>query len=114
MPITVWVTDEGPKLNLPERTGRGRGAAGRGRGGDAAAAGGDAAAAARGAAAGGAAAGRGAAGGGRGAAAAGAAAEFQPPPPIAVSWTKFRGPGDVKFDKVKPSIDKADGRGRHR
>ncbi len=111
-PITVWVTDEGPKLNIPDRTGRGRGrgAAGRGAaaaGGDAAA--GDAAAAGRGAAARGAApaAGDAAAGGGR---AAAAAPEFTPPPPIAVIWSKFRGPGEVKFDKEKPAIDKTDGK----
>jgi hypothetical protein len=106
VPITVWVTDEGPKLNVPERTGgRGRGRGAAGRGGDAAAAGGNAAAA--GGAAGRGPAAVGAAGGGR---AAAAPAEFQPPPPLAISWTKFRGPGEVKFDKVKPSIDKADGK----
>ena len=26
---------------------------------------------------------------------------------MAVTWTKFRGPGDVKFDNNKPSIDRA-------
>ncbi len=99
--IPVWVTDEGPKLNVPERTGRGRGrgaAAGRGgatAGSDPAAAGGDAPA------------GRGAAGRGG---APGATPEFTPPPPLAVIWTKFRGPGDVKFDKEKPAVDKADGK----
>jgi len=30
-------------------------------------------------------------------------------PPIALSWHKFRGPGDVKFEKARPSIEK-DGR----
>jgi uncharacterized protein YfaS (alpha-2-macroglobulin family) len=30
---------------------------------------------------------------------------------MAVTWTKFRGPGDVKFDNPKPSIDRgADGK----
>jgi hypothetical protein len=52
--------------------------------------------------------GRGAAGrGGRGG--AGIPAEFQPPPPLAISWSKFRGPGDVAFDNPKPSIDKEHG-----
>ena len=27
-------------------------------------------------------------------------------PPIALSWHKFRGPGDVKFEKPRPSIEK--------
>ena len=82
--LPVWASDEGPKVNIPEpRTGRGRG----GRG--------DAAAGAETA--------------GRGAGRAGAAAppEFQPPPPLALTWTKFRGPGDVKFDNPKPAIDRA-------
>src|SRR5262245_49962575 len=35
LPLTLWASDEGPKINIPETTGRGRG---RGRGGDAAAA----------------------------------------------------------------------------
>jgi len=55
--------------------------------------------------------------GGRGAAGRGAAggrgdvpAEFQPAPRIAVNWSKFRGPGDVKFDAVRPSIDEKDGK----
>ncbi len=26
---------------------------------------------------------------------------------MALTWTKFRGPGDVKFDNNKPSIDRA-------
>ena len=26
---------------------------------------------------------------------------------MAATWTKFRGPGDVKFDNNKPSIDRA-------
>jgi hypothetical protein len=85
--LNVWASDEGPKINIPEpRSGRG----GRGGRGDAAGRGGDAA-------------GRGGAAGGR----AGAATpEFQPPPPIAITWTKFRGPGDVKFDNPKPAIDR--------
>ena len=104
VPLTVWISDEGPKINVPERSGRGRGAAGRGA--DAAAGRGADAAAGRGAdavaPAAGAAAGRGVAAG-RGAAPEG----FTPPPPMAVSWSKFRGPGDVKFDNVRPSIDRA-------
>ena len=108
VPLTIWISDEGAKVNVPEPgrgRGRGRGAAA-GRGADAAAP------------AGGAGAGRGAdaaapAGAAAGAAPArGAAPEgFTPPPPMAVSWTKFRGPGDVKFDNVKPSVDRtADGK----
>jgi len=93
VPLTVWISDEGPKINVPEPgRGRGRGAA---RGGDAAAGRG----AARGADAG-------------AAPARGAAPEgFTPPPAMALTWTKFRGPGDVKFDNAKPSIDRvADGK----
>ena len=30
-------------------------------------------------------------------------AEFQPAPPLAITWSKFRGPGDVKFDNPRPS-----------
>jgi hypothetical protein len=89
--LTVWATDEGPKINIPEGRGRGRGAAGRG------AAGGDAA----GGAAGDAAAGARGRGAGRG---AGAPTEFTPPPPIALTWTMFRGPGAVKFENPKPKI----------
>jgi hypothetical protein len=96
LPLPVWISDEGAKVNVPEpRTGRGRGAeapAGAGAAGTPAASGAAAAA------------------GGR-AAARGAAPEgFTPPPPMAVTWTKFRGPGDVKFDNNKPSIDRADGK----
>ena len=69
--LTMWASDEGPKINVPE-SGRGRG---RGRGGDAAAA-------------------------------AAAAAGFTPPPPLAVVWSLLRGPGAVKFDRARPSIDK--------
>ncbi len=113
--LTTWVTDEGPKINVPENTGRGRG---RGRGGDAAGGRGAGAAAepnaaGRGgaadpnAAAGGDAAAQGRGGRGRGAAGGrgGAGGEFTPPPRIAVTWSKFRGPGDVKFDAVKPPVD---------
>jgi hypothetical protein len=32
------------------------------------------------------------------------------PPPLAVGWSKFRGPGEVKFDNPKPPIDTEDGR----
>jgi hypothetical protein len=78
--ISVWASDEGPKINIPEGRGRGRG-----RGGDAA--------------------GRGGRAGGRGDAAA--PPEFTPPPPLALTWSKFRGPGEVKFDKEKPAIDLA-------
>jgi hypothetical protein len=92
--LTVWATDEGPKINVPEpSTGRGRG---RGRGTPADAP--DAAGAAAGAPAG--AAGRG--GRGRGG--------FTPPPPLALTWTVQRGPGAVTFDPPKPPIDKADGK----
>lgn len=30
-------------------------------------------------------------------------------PPVRISWSKFRGPGEVKFDKVRPDIDFEDG-----
>jgi hypothetical protein len=75
--ITVWASDEGPKINVPDPSsrGRGRGAAGRG-------------------------------------AAAGTPGdinpEFRPAPPLALTWTKFRGPGDVKFDNQKPAVDRDD------
>lgn len=69
LPLTVWISDEGAKVNVPEpRAGRGRG---------------------------------------RGAARGAVPEGFTPPPPIAVTWTKFRGPGDVQFDNNKPSIDLA-------
>jgi len=83
--ITVWASDEGPKINVPEG-GRGRG---RGRGGDAGGRG-DAA-------------GRGGRAGGRGDGAV--PPEFQPQPPLALTWSKYRGPGDVKFDNVKPKVE---------
>ena len=82
--LTVWATDEGPKINIPEGRGRGRGAAGRG------------AAPAAGAP-------------GAPAAAAAATPEFTPPPPIAVTWTMFRGPGAVKFENPKPKVAVDDG-----
>jgi hypothetical protein len=78
--LTTWLRDEGPKINVPEPFSRGRGRRG------------DQAAGGR---------------GGRGA--AGIPPEFQPPPPLAISWSKFRGPGDVAFDNPKPSIDKDHG-----
>jgi hypothetical protein len=28
------------------------------------------------------------------------------PPPLAIAWTKFRGPGAVTFDKAEPAIDR--------
>ena len=93
--LTVWATDEGPKINVPENTGRGRG---RGRG------------AARGADAGGGADAAGPGAPGRGAAGgAGAPPEFAftPPPPLALTWTMFRGPAPVKFENAKPKIDAA-------
>src|SRR5947207_14816545 len=82
LPLAVWVTDEGAKINVPE-PGRGRGR-GRGRGTDAATADDAAATGSRGGAApGDQPAGRGdAARGGRGGAAA--RGEFTPPPPLAL------------------------------
>ena len=66
--LTSWVTDEGPKINVPEAppAGRGRGRSSSG-------------------------------------------APIQPPPPLSMSWSKFRGPGAVVFENAKPSIDKAEG-----
>ena len=69
--LTVWATDAGPKINIPEERGRGRG--------------------------------RGAAG------RSPVPAEFQPPPPLALTWSVFRAAGEVKFDKAKPDIDKEAG-----
>lgn len=75
--LTAWVSDEGPKINVPENTGRGRG---RGRGtGDAAAGG------------------RGRDGrAGRGALPEG----FTPPPPLGLKWAVYRQPAGatVKFE----------------
>ncbi|MFN8061763.1 MAG: hypothetical protein U0Q12_21570 [Vicinamibacterales bacterium] len=31
-------------------------------------------------------------------------------PPVTLSWSMFRGPGAVAFDKPKPEVDKADGK----
>jgi hypothetical protein len=31
------------------------------------------------------------------------------PIPVTVTWSKFRGPGDVTFEKEKPKVDKPDG-----
>jgi hypothetical protein len=100
--LTVWATDDGPKINVPEGRGRGRGTAARG----ATPGAGDAAAGATGDAAG--VQGRGA---GRGGGAAGAPPEFAftPPPPIAITWTMFRGPGAVKFENPKPKVAVDDG-----
>jgi hypothetical protein len=89
--LTVWASDEGPKINIPDPRGRGRG---------------------RGAAAPGAAAGDTPAGRG-GAPGTGARAnvppEFQPAPPLALTWSTYRGPGTVKFDNPKPAIDRDSG-----
>jgi hypothetical protein len=101
--LTVWATDEGAKINVPEGRGRGgRGTAARGARPGA----GDAAAGATGDTA--AAQGRGA---GRSGGAAGAPPEFAftPPPPIAITWTMFRGPGAVKFENAKPKVAVDDG-----
>ena len=101
--LITWVTDEGPKINVPETTGRGRGR-GRGRGtGDAGAAGASGATGATGAT------------GGRGPrgdlAAFGLPEGFTPPPPIAVKWAVYRQPAGatVKFDPAGPPIDKDNG-----
>ena len=75
--LTVWATDEGPKINVPEGRGRGRGRGAAARGAEPAA--------------------------GAGAAAA-APPEFTPPPPLSLTWTMFRGPGAVKFENAKPKI----------
>jgi hypothetical protein len=39
----------------------------------------------------------------------GTADGLPPVPPLAVTWSLFRGPAAVTFDKPKPSIDRADG-----
>ncbi|MBZ5557553.1 MAG: hypothetical protein LAO77_09810 [Acidobacteriia bacterium] len=47
---------------------------------------------------------------GRGAAAGRGGAGAPPAPPaLSITWSMYRGPGSVKFDSVKPSIDRADG-----
>ena len=76
--LTVWASDEGPKINIPEARGRGRG-------------------------------GRGATGAAPAGARANVPAEFQPAPPLALTWSVYRGPGSVKFDNPKPSIDRNNG-----
>src|SRR5262245_46908827 len=94
--ITLWATDEGPKINIPEPArGRGRGTAATEPGGRA-----GATAAEPGGRAG-AAAGAEPAGRGRG------AGFFNPP--LAVTWSWMRGPAAPKFDNVKPAIDGNDG-----
>jgi hypothetical protein len=40
----------------------------------------------------------------------GSAPAFTPPPPLAVAWSLFRGPGTVTFANARPAIDKADGK----
>jgi hypothetical protein len=63
LPLTMWASDEGPKINIPEpQRGRGRGGA--------------------------------------------AAAGFPTPPPLVVSWSLFRGPGPVKIETPRPTIDR--------
>jgi hypothetical protein len=89
--ITVWASDEGPKINIPEGRGRGRGR-GAAAAGTQPAGTGDQPARGRGA-------------GGRAGGVSGAPPEFTPPPPLAINWSKFRGPGDVKFDNMKPAIE---------
>jgi hypothetical protein len=103
--LTVWATDEGAKINIPEGRGRGRGAAA-GRGTPPAA--GDAGTGA-GPAAGAGARGRGDAPGAATTAGAPPEFAFTPPPPIAITWTMFRGPGAVKFENPKPKVAVDDG-----
>jgi len=99
--LTVWASDEGPKINIPETPAGGRGR-GRGRGttpttADAAAEPPQGRSGARGAASGDAPQGRGRGAGGFG------------NPPLAVTWSWMRGPAAPKFDNAKPSIDTNDG-----
>src|SRR5262249_39397125 len=100
--LAVWATDDGlTSEGNPVTAGRFGGALGRGRGD---AAGGDAAAGRRDAAAAGGA-GRGAGtgrGGGRGLAL------------VNLTWSMFRGPADVKFDKIKPDVEGSDGKAETR
>jgi len=72
LPLNVWESDEGPKINVPEG-GRGRGR-GRGAAGD-------------------------------------APAGPPPPPPMSLFWSVLRAPagGTVKFDKDRPTLDRANG-----
>jgi hypothetical protein len=82
LPLTVWATDEGPKINIPEPArGRGRATATTEPGGRAGA-------------------GAEPAGRGRG-------GFFNPP--LVVTWSWLRGPAAPKFDNVKPTIDSNDG-----
>lgn len=37
------------------------------------------------------------------------APQLNPPPPVILHWSKYRGPGDVKFDKLPPVFEKMDG-----
>ena len=46
---------------------------------------------------------------GRGRGRSSSGAPLQPPPPLSIAWSKFRGPGAVAFENPKPPIDKADG-----
>jgi len=47
---------------------------------------------------------------GRGATARGSSGTaFPAPPALSITWSMYRGPGTVTFDKAKPSIDRADG-----
>jgi len=89
LPLTLWATDEGPKINIPEPAARGRG---------------------RGAAAGEPQAGRAGAGAAAGAepAGRGRGAGFGNPP-LAITWSWLRGPAAPKFENAKPSIDAAAG-----
>jgi hypothetical protein len=32
-----------------------------------------------------------------------------PPPPVRLTWSKFRGPGEVTFDKPTPAVEKLPG-----
>ncbi|MBI1874325.1 MAG: hypothetical protein HYZ58_15800 [Acidobacteria bacterium] len=100
--LTAWLTDEGPKINIPEPPAGGRGRGRGGRGAD------DPQAAARG---------RGAddpeaqgRGRGRGVVSADATAVgFPQAPPLSMTLTVFRGPGTVTFANPKPAIDREAG-----
>jgi hypothetical protein len=37
------------------------------------------------------------------------APQRDPPPPVVLTWSKYRGPGDVTFDKVSPPFEKMEG-----
>lgn len=89
--LAVWVADDAKVP--PGAGGGGGGGAARGAGGGAPP---DSGAAAGGAAA--------PAGGGR----AGGGRFGRPSTPVTVTWLKFRGPGEVKFDKNKPAVEKAE------